>query len=253
MGIAVCRLAVLLALLWAVVARAVSPIPTLLLDYEESISSPDIQATISTRPSQEALQVDCSVARAGRCSIRSEVRAESGSISAGAYRAESDSMKLFAIRYSPGETWRYRFSLLLPTDWQVAPTSSIDILWQFKRFDSRPDMFVAAKGNALVLRVGGHAQVTIFPALPLGRWVDVVMEVRWSAKEGGWVMGTITTVDGRVSNSFEYRGPTTWNDKPKAAYLKWGLYKPGKTDGSFSFPSRRVWHDEVKVERIGVP
>lgn len=230
-------------------AFAVPPAPTFALDYENT--SPDVAATMTTRPNPQALQMDCTVARAGRCSVRAEVAANANFISAGAYRAESDTMNVQTTRYSPGETLRYRFSVLLPQDWPIAPTSAIDILWQFKRFDSKPDMFVAAKGDALVLRVGAKAQVLMVKPLPLGRWVDVTLDVHWSAGEDGWVKGAVSTADGAVSKQFDYAGPTTWNDRANAAYLKWGLYKPGKTDGSFMFPSRRVWHDEVRVEKVG--
>lgn len=243
----ICALALLLGSVAS--AFAVPPAPTFALDYENA--SPNVAATMTTRPNPQALQVDCTVARTGRCSVRAEVAASADFISAGAYRAESDTMNVQTTRYSPGETLRYLFSALLPEDWPIAPTSAIDILWQFKRFDSKPDMFIAAKGDALVLRVGGKAQVLMMKPLPLGRWVDVSLEVHWSANEDGWIKGAVSTADGAVSKQFEYAGPTTWNDRPKAAYLKWGLYKPGKTDGSFSFPTRRVWHDEVRVEKVG--
>lgn len=217
------------------------------LDYEGSQASADIQQRTTTRPNASALQLDCTVARSGHCSLRATVSARSDSISAGAYRAESDTMNLRATHYSPGETLCYRFSFLLPQDWAIGPTSAIDILWQFKRFNSRPDMFVAAKGDALVLRVGANAQVLMMKPLPLAHWLDISMEVHWAADESGWVRGEITEAATGESWQFAYSGPTTWNDRAQAAYLKWGLYKPGKTDGSFNFPTRKVWHDEIRV------
>jgi hypothetical protein len=84
---------------------------------------------MTTRPAPEALQVDSAVARAGRCSVRAQLSAAPDSISVGAYRAESDTMNVPATRYSPGETLRYRFSVLLPQDWAVAHIIAIDILW----------------------------------------------------------------------------------------------------------------------------
>ena len=235
---------------WAGSASAVSPTQIFSLDYEGQINSAPVLATMTTQPKPQALQVDCQVARSGRCSVRAEVSATAGSISAGAYRAESDTMSLHDTRYSPGETLRYRFSLRLSEDWVVAPTSSIDILWQFKRFDSKPDMFVAAKGDALVLRIGDKAQIGVFKPLPVGRWLDVDMQVHWSIGADGWVNGEAKVAGENKVHAFRYAGPTTLNDKPRAAYLKWGLYKPGKTDGSIAFPLRRVWHDEIIVERL---
>jgi len=218
------------------------------MDYEQPASAAHIMATMSTRPNADALTVDCSVARSGRCSVRARVEAAASSISAGAYRAESDTMTLLPTRYSPGDTVRYRFSLRLPPDWQLQPRSAIDMVWQFKRFDGPPDMFVAVKGNSLVLRAGAKAQVTLLEPVPLGHWMDVDLTVHWSAQPDGWVKGRVAVDNANAARAFDYTGPTTRNNKPGAAYLKWGLYKPGKTDGSMQFSPRTVWHDDIQIE-----
>jgi hypothetical protein len=111
-------------------------------------------------------------------------------------------MNLHETRYSPGETLRYRFSLRLPGDWVVAPPSLIDIVWQFKRFDSRPDMFVAVKGSALILRVGEKQQVLLLRTVPLGRWMDIELRVRWSAAADGWVMGDVKAEKDSQTHAF---------------------------------------------------
>lgn len=232
-------------------AYAQAPLPFQLHYEENAFARPDALSTLSARPrNPNALYQDCSVARKGQCSLRSQVRAASDFISADAYRAESHTMDLLATRYSPGEHWRYRFSVKLPTEWVFAPVTSIDILWQFKRFELRPDLFLAVKGQALVLRVLGKEQRTVLPVVPLGQWLDVDLNVKWAADASGAVQARIFDTHGKLLANTQYSGPTTWDTRPSAAYVKWGLYKPGKTDGSFSFPDRWVWHDEISMEKL---
>ena len=231
------------------------PLPTgaqevFTLGYESVENLALVGATMTTKLSLNALKVDCSVARSSKCSMMASIEENLASVSAGAYRAESDTMKLLQTRYSPGDTLFYRFSLKLPADWEIQPRSSIDIVWQFKRFDGPPDMFVAVKGNALVLRVGATAQVTLLEPLPLGRWLDLDLKVHWSNRPDGQVVGIVSAESDAVLHHFSYAGATQRNDKPKAGYLKWGLYKPGKTDGSMQFRPRSVWHDEISVYKL---
>jgi hypothetical protein len=123
-------------------------------------------------------------------------------------------------------------------------------VWQFKRFDGPPDMFVAVKGNSLVLRVGASAQVTLLELLPLGQWMDVDMKIDWSDRADGRLEGAVSTAKDVVLRNFEYAGATMRNGNPKAGYLKWGLYKPGKTDGSMQFQPRSVWHDDIYIYKL---
>lgn len=171
----------LLLCLYGAGTRAAPAAPTFTLDYEAL--SDALAATLSTRPTNpEALQRDCTVARAGKCS----------------------------------------------------------------------------------------AQRTLLSPLPLGHWLDVNLEVHWSPTPASWGRVSVsvagnepgTNVGTNIGNNvgedqagreIVYSGPTTWDERPNAAYLKWGLYKPGSTDGTFTFPPRRVWHDEVVVERIDPP
>ena len=64
-------------------------------------------------------------------------------IQAGATRAEADAMDLPALRYSPGERWRYRFS-------------------------GRPDAFLVQR-DAVVLRIGPSASPTLLKPGPTTR------------------------------------------------------------------------------------
>jgi hypothetical protein len=238
---------------FAVMAKPPLPLgaqEVFMLGYESAENLASVRSTMTAKSSPSALKVDCSVARSGKCSVMASIEENSVSVSAGAYRAESDTMKLLQTRYGAGDTLLYRFSLKLPADWETQPRSSIDIVWQFKRFDGQPDMFVAVKGNALVLRVGATAQVTLLESLPLGRWLDLDLKVHWSNRPDGKVEGTVSAESDAVLHHFEYAGATARNDKPNAGYLKWGLYKPGKTDRSMQFQPRSVWHDEIHVYKL---
>ena len=152
-------------------------------------------------------------------------------IQAGATRAEADAMDLPALRYSPGERWRYRFSLWLLE--AAASPSPLAILWLWKRFSGRPDAFLAQRGDALVLRVGTSASLTLLKPVPTN----------------GWIEARVSTA-GQPPVLRHYSGPTTRDSRPRAAYVKWGLYQPGTIDGASAVPVRSVWHDAIDIRRL---
>jgi hypothetical protein len=220
-------------------------------DYENTALNAGVRGISAAKPiAVDAMSIDCHTARAGRCSLLSKVAPAGSYVTADAFRSESDSMAMIAARYSTGDDFGYRFSLLVPLDWQTDSPQSIDIVWQFKRFSSRPDMFVAIKGDSLVLRVTEKQQIVLVSPLPRGEWVDFYFKVHWSSTDDGVVDLSIGDAGSSVARTFQYRGPNMWNAKPKAGYLKWGLYKPGKTDGSMAFAPRTVHHDEIEVYKL---
>ena len=237
-------------LAWAIDASADELV--FVADYESRALNAGVEGVGAHRPAAaDALQVDCGVARSGACSIRSTVAPGTEYVSADAFRAESDAMKLLPARYSAGDRFVYRFSLRLAGDWTFDSPSAIDIVWQFKRFSRAPDMFVAIKGQALVLRVGKSKQLTLLPAMPRGEWVDVKFMVRWSDAQAGLVEGQIYRAGQPLGKPVRFAGANMWNAQPQAGYLKWGLYKPGKLDGTMTFARRSVWHDDIEVTRLG--
>ena len=207
--------------------------PAFQLTYEPAKESPALlQLTQSRAPSPEALQIDCNRARQGRCSQRATRGPGSRFIQSGAIRAEADAMDLLSLRYSPGERWRYRFSLWLP-EAATSPSPPLAILWQWKRFSGRPDAFIAQRGDALVLRVGPSASLTLLKPVPTNGWI----EARVSSA-------------GQPSVVRHYSGPTTRDSRPHAAYVKWGLYQPGTIDGPSAVSVRSVWHDAIDIRRL---
>lgn len=222
--------------------------PAFQLTYEPAQDSPALlQLTQSRAPSPEALQIDCNRARQGRCSQRATVGPGPRFIQAGAIRAEADAMDLPALRYSPGERWRYRFSLWLPET--AASPSPLAILWQWKRFSGRPDAFLVQRGDALVLRVGPSASLTLLKPVPTNCWLDFEMRTHWSPSPNGWIEARVITA-GQPSVLRHYSGPTTRDSRPRAAYVKWGLYQPGPIDVAAAVPVRSVWHDAIDIRRL---
>ena len=220
-------------------------------DYENRALNAGLEGVGANRPAAaDALRIDCSVARSGECSIRSTVAPSVEYVSADAFRAESDAMALLPARYSAGDRFIYRFSLLVAKDWVFESPDAIDIVWQFKRFSSPPDMFVAIKGQALVLRVGKSKQLTLLPALPRGQWVDVTLTVHWSDAQAGLVESQTYLKGQPQGKPVSYVGVNMRNAQSQAGYLKWGLYKPGKLDGKMTFMKRSVWHDDISVTRL---
>ncbi|GAB6059381.1 heparin lyase I family protein [Desulfonatronum parangueonense] len=217
--------------------------PVFIVDFEDPALA---NRFFEHRPqADDALTIDCSVSRIGNCSQRSHVAPNAEYVSANAFRSEADAMNLRSGRYGEGDRFVYRFSLRLEEDWTFDTSDRIDIVWQFKRFSARPDAFLAVKGEALVLRVGPSHQQTLLPSTVTGEWMDIELDVTWSMTPSGRINGVVTLSDDH--HPFEYLGPTMGQAESTAGYLKWGLYKPGSTDDTFTFAPRTVWHDEVSV------
>ena len=173
-------------------------------------------------------------------------------ISFGAHRAESNTEAIEATRYSSGDAIRYAFSLYLPPDWEVDSRDSVDIIWQFKRFGTYPDMFIGIKGQDIVLRLTGGKQETLVKNYSVGQWIDFRLDVLWSYQSGGKVIAAI-----RQSSENEFKeivkvsGANMGNNRPRSAYLKWGIYKPGYKYSTTARP-RIVFHDKICVERWNI-
>ena len=220
------------------------------LGYEEAGASAVMSQDSDTPKAEDALRVDCTIARSGRCSMRSKVRLTSDYRSHGAHRAESGALHVKNMRYSAGERYLYQFSLRLAPQWIYDDREAVDIVWQFKRTSSQPDMFVGVKGQHLVLRIGKNTQLLLMDPVPRGQWIDMTLDVRWSTGAEGLVSVTIATADGAPRSRKEYAGPNMRDGREKAGYLKWGLYKPGQQGKADIGRESIVWHDDIRVERL---
>ena len=225
----------------------------LFLDYEfGQLELLDQNVVVVLPENINAIQTDCTQARRGRCSQLTQIHPYPDYISQSAWRAETNTMNFLPARYSPGDHFVYRFSIKLADDWDLrlpkeGTSQSVDIIWQFKRFNGPPDMFVAVKSGALVLRISPSSQITLLPApLPLGRWIDLEFDVHWAVDERGEV-DVLTKVHGQPDLKSHHLGPNLRNSRAQSGYLKWGLYMP---DAQSEFTPRTVWHDAIEVLRI---
>jgi hypothetical protein len=228
-----------------------SGIVFLYVDYESRTINSDVIGVEAAKPSAEdSIGVDCSISRRGRCSVRSKVALSDDYISFGAHRAESNTESIAMTRYSAGDHIRYGFSLYLSPDWEVDSRELVDIVWQFKRFGMSPDMFVGVKERDIVLRATRGKQALLVKNYPVGKWIDFRIDVFWSPEGDGRVSVAV-----RLPPAEDYIetatifGENMGNARPKNAYLKWGLYKPGYKNSKASHP-RIVFHDEIYIERL---
>lgn len=225
--------------------------PIFCLDYETGTPTSEIGGVVAVMPEAiDAISIDCTLARSGRCSLRSMVANSPGYISFGAHRAESNTEAFEATRYSSGDAIRYEFSFYLPADWEVDSRDSVDIIWQFKRFGTYPDMFVGIKGQNIVLRLTGGKQEILVKNYSTGQWIDFRLDVLWSYQNGGQVIAAIRLPpENEFKEIVKVSGANMGDSRPRSAYLKWGIYKPGYKYSSTARP-RIVFHDKVCVERL---
>lgn len=224
--------------------------PIFCLDYETGIPTSEIGGIVAVMPEAiDAISIDCTLARSGRCSLRSMVANSPDYISFGAHRAESNTEALEATRYSSGDAIRYEFSLYLPADWEVDSRDSVDIIWQFKRFGTYPDMFVGIKGQNIVLRLTGGKQEILVKNYSTGQWIDFRLDVLWSYQNGGQVIAaTRQPQENEFKEIVKVNGANMGDNRPRSTYLKWGIYKPGYKYSTTTRP-RIVFHDKICVER----
>jgi hypothetical protein len=236
-------------LFWVSSHAQAASTPIFCLDYETGTPTSDIAGIVAVMPDAvDAISIDCTLARSGRCSLRSMVANTPNYISFGAHRAESNTEALEAARYSNGDAIRYAFSLYLPPDWEVDNRDSIDIIWQFKRFSTYPDMFVGIKGQDIVLRVTGGKQETLVKNYSTGQWIDFRLDVLWSYQSGGKVIAAIRQPpENEYKETVKVSGANMGDNRPRSTYLKWGIYKPGYKYSTTVRP-RIVFHDKICVE-----
>ena len=233
-------------------ARAGST-PILCLDYETGTPTSEIGGVVAVMPvAVDAISIDCTIARSGQCSLRSMIANTPDYISFGAHRSESNTESLEATRYSSGDAIRYSFSVYLPKDWEVDSRDSVDIVWQFKRFGTYPDMFVGIKGQDIVLRLTGGKQETPVKNYSTGQWIDFRLDVCWSYQSDGKVIAAIRQPpENEYKETVKVSGANMGDNRPRSTYLKWGIYKPGYKYSTTAHP-RIVSHDNICVEPLNI-
>ena len=220
------------------------------IGYESGQISPQSGIDAEKPVATDSIIVDCNVARVGKCSLRSTLRRDDSYISYGNYRAETDTKSFNSLLYSQGDLYCYRFSFRTEKDWQFDNRNSIDLIWQFKRFNSHADMFVAVKGHDIVLRVLNRDQYIIKHNFLPGKWMDIMMNILWSSGEGGMTKIYLREEGEKTYHHIvSFEGSNMFNAIPRAGRPKWGLYKPS-FEKSYSNMPRTVYHDEIFIDKL---
>lgn len=222
-------------------------------DYENGADDSGVAGLQALSPAaSSAITVSSEYSRSGQYSINHRVRKNDDYISAGAWRSESNSMGLRKSRYDQGDTIRYQFSIFLPPSWEIDDEKSVGIIWQWKRFSSRPDMFVLIRGGDIELRALTSSRVTVLKDYRVGEWIDLQFDVVHSARSDGSVrMSYKYASETTYKLGNEYSGATMLSDGPvDSTYLKWGLYKPDFDQSSFPYSERSIYHDDIRVQKL---
>ncbi len=222
------------------------------VDYDDGqITRPAQGVTAVSPKAADALQATKECARSGTYAIRSKVAVSDDYISAGKHRAESDAMKSKAARYQAGDRRRYQFSVMLDKSWQVSKAPTVDIIWQFKRTDGGPDMFVGVKRDAVVLRHMNEQDVLV-KKYKAGEWMDFRFDITWSTGTNGLIEAWVKT--GRqleFAKMLKHAGPNIDEDRThQVGYVKWGLYRPGAPETTDVTNARIVYHDDILITTL---
>lgn len=195
---------------------------------------------------RDALELVQEPARAGNYALRVKIDKTTEYVSEGAYRAEYGTVSNRASRYNEGDLRIYKFSLFLPETWEKDDRASIDSVWQFKRFGQGPDMFLAIKGEDLVLRTLNLRQDVLVRNVNRGKWIDICLDVAWSATSGRVSGFSKYGDEADFGRAFSFEGPNMLDTGRDKSYLKWGLYKPGYAASVTTRP-RIVFIDDIGV------
>jgi hypothetical protein len=221
-----------------------------LADYEEHVELPMNMALAEGITAADSIKRDCELARKGVCSVKSLIRNSNSYVAFGALRSESDVSKIPGAIYSSGDHFLYSFSFRIDDEWIDLATEkdSLDIFWQFKKFGSGPDMFLAVKNNSVVWRIAEHDQIVLLSPAIQGDWIDFDFDVKWS-DQGDGVAKLKVVVAGAKPREFQFRGRNMRAAGSKSGTVQWGLYKPGDRE-KFTFKVHSVHHDEINISRV---
>jgi hypothetical protein len=170
--------------------------------------------------------------RDGDTSIRFEVRP--GDCSAGRHgwddcERDRERSELKQIGYQfAGETWWFGFSMYVPEPHRNIWPAKLSFA-QFHQEGARPAIMLQNHRGGLWLDIhGAEKTIRLIPLIAAdgfaGRWHDVKLHIRWSAKEDGFIRAYVGT-----DKVADYRGATMSAQK---VYFKFGLYR--------SHPSRNA-------------
>lgn len=161
-----------------------------------------------------------------------------------------------------GETYWYGWSMYIPTDWGDSD-KGFDILSQWATYPTKRNGNFACGANGTYMTRNGRNVVFKFQYKGdkediecdrynlakisdiRGKWVDFVMQVKWTGDKDGFLKLWMRTGGDEYSQEVDYRGRTYWNDEGEGPYFKMGLYKG---DPNFKGPAPRyLYTDEYRL------
>lgn len=209
-------------------------------------------------PTKDALEFVTAPVRGGRYAARFQLRKKDKIVASGK-RAEIERLGVA----SHGETYWYGFSIFVPADWQPDHLDEVVAQWnatadidQGENERRSPPLAIRIEGSNWritnrwdereITPPGNEApQKTLWVGgLDKGRWVDWVVNARWSYGPDGLVQ---VWKDGK--RVVRKEGMNTYRDRLGLRF-KVGIYKPvwNDPDGSASRVSERtVYHDEIRI------
>jgi hypothetical protein len=225
----------------------------LYLNFENKLINSGNRGVTAEITTLNSITIDCHTARKGNCSQKSTIKNSTDYYAHGAPRSETNTTKISESLYKNGDHFFYLFSIRVSENWELnAPKNSLDILWQFKRFNAGPDMFIGIKNNAIVWRIIEDDQIILANPLPRGKWIDFFFDIKWSNQNDGFINAVIT-IDGQNPKEYSLKGRNMANAaNSKYGTIQWGIYKPVDKNELIDqkkpdFENRTVNHDEIYI------
>lgn len=197
-----------------------------------------------------AYQLDSSVVRSGKKSIRFEVRkgdyriSKSGSKSS---RAELSTEKMAEI----GNEYWYALSMFIPEDFPIEDNRLVLAQWwaepDLGEYSDRSPIlamrfrngkfYISLRTSSEKIMKENGKEIVLYEStdFALGKWKDFIFQIKWSYKNDGLVNTWINN-----NQIIQYNGPVGYNDKNGPA-LQFGIYRD-ETKKTYV-----VYFDEVKM------
>lgn len=140
-----------------------------------------------------------------------------------------------------GETYWYGWSMYIPSDWGNSDPG-FDILSQWATYPTKRNgkfscgangSYITRNGNNVVFKFQHKGddediQCDRYNLAKIsdirGKWMDFVMQVKWTGNKDGFLKLWTRTGDGEYSQEVDYQGRTYWNDEGEGPNFKMGLY-----------------------------
>lgn len=218
--------------------RALSP--SAVFDFEDGTIP---AAMIQKLPKPHNLTIQKEIVRKGKYAARFELR--KGDLffnpnlpSAGGPRPDGYRAELMeAFTATPGETYWYAISLFIPEgfpkhlnrlvlgQWNAVADSEAEL-----KAERSPPLSQRYIDGKFVIKLrhdrkrtqkGNGKELALFKTadLPLGKWNDLIYQVKWSWRKDGLVRAWLNG-----NQIADYKGPVGYNDK-QGPYFKFGIYR----------------------------